>query len=87
MDYDFYLVNVKKSTFEDGTSNEISTDNETPKLYLKDLVKIQLDTFVITHGSFTSVIGEFFFFVFFFFCLFISSCCVYFLNGPRRNSV
>lgn len=62
IEYNFYLVNVKRSTVEEGVSNEPSAESEIPKLYLKALTKIQLDTFVITHGPFTSVIGLFFFF-------------------------
>lgn len=58
MEYCFYLVNVKRSTVEEGASNEPSSESEIPKLYLKALTRIQLDTFVITHGPFTSVIGE-----------------------------
>lgn len=50
-------MNVKRSTVEEGALNEPSTDSEIPKLYLKALTKIQIDTFVITHGPFTSVIG------------------------------
>ncbi len=58
IEYNFYLVNVKRSTVEEGASNEPSTESDIPKLYLKALTRIQLDTFVITHGPFTSVIGE-----------------------------
>ena len=57
MFYNFYLVSVKRSTIEEGASNEPSTESEIPKLYLKVFTKIQLDSFVITHGPFTSVIG------------------------------
>lgn len=56
IDYNFYLVNVKRSSIEEGVSNEPSAESEVPKLYLKVFTKIQLDTFVITHGAFTSVI-------------------------------
>lgn len=59
IEYNFYLVNVKRSTVEEGALNEPSTESEIPKLYLKALTKIQIDTFVITHGPFTSVIGMF----------------------------
>lgn len=57
MEYNFYLVEVKRSTIKESATNEPCNENESPKLYLKALTKIQLDTFVITHGSFTSVIG------------------------------
>lgn len=59
IDFNFYLVNVKRSTVEEGASTEPSNESEIPKLYLKALNKIQLDTFVITHGPFTSVIGTY----------------------------
>lgn len=59
IEYNFYLVNVKRSTVEEGALNEPSADSEIPKLYLKALTKIQIDTFVITHGPFTSVIGTY----------------------------
>ncbi|XP_065205637.1 mediator of RNA polymerase II transcription subunit 14 [Planococcus citri] len=57
MEYGFYLLEVKRTTIKENASNEPPcSENDAPKLYLKAFTKIQLDTFVITHGSFTSVI-------------------------------
>lgn len=59
MEYNFHLLHVKRSTLEEGLSNETSAESDIPKLYLKAMTLIQLDSFVMTHGPFTSVIGSF----------------------------
>ncbi|XP_065213759.1 mediator of RNA polymerase II transcription subunit 14-like isoform X2 [Planococcus citri] len=56
MEYGFYLIHVKRSTVKENVSNDPCEENEAPKLYLKAFAKIQLDTFVVTHGFSTSVI-------------------------------
>ncbi|XP_044010712.1 mediator of RNA polymerase II transcription subunit 14 isoform X2 [Aphidius gifuensis] len=53
----FYLVVVKPSSIEDDP-NDDSIETEIPKMYLKVQSLIEFDTFVITHGPFTSVDSE-----------------------------
>lgn len=53
----FYLSVVKHSSIEDDPSDE-SVEREIPKMYLKVLTIIEFDSFVITHGPFTSVDGK-----------------------------
>ncbi|XP_008554086.1 mediator of RNA polymerase II transcription subunit 14 [Microplitis demolitor] len=50
----FYLAVVKPSSIEDDPHDE-SIETEIPKMYLKVQSLIEFDTFVITHGPFTSV--------------------------------
>lgn len=52
----FYLAVVKQSSIEDNP-NDDTIETEIPKLYLKVLTLLQFDTFVVTHGPFTSVDG------------------------------
>jgi hypothetical protein len=47
---------VKHSSIEDDPHDD-SIETEIPKMYLKVLTLIEFDTFVITHGPFTSVDG------------------------------
>lgn len=57
----FYLAVVKHSSIEDNP-NDDSIETEIPKMYLKVQTLIEFDTFVTTHGPFTSVDGEHFVF-------------------------
>ncbi|XP_072757173.1 mediator of RNA polymerase II transcription subunit 14 isoform X3 [Anoplolepis gracilipes] len=50
----FYLAAVKHSSIEDDPHDD-SIETEIPKMYLKVQSLIEFDTFVITHGPFTSV--------------------------------
>ncbi|XP_043274195.1 mediator of RNA polymerase II transcription subunit 14 isoform X2 [Venturia canescens] len=50
----FYLAVVKHSSIEDDPHDE-TIETEIPKMYLKVQSLIEFDTFVITHGPFTSV--------------------------------
>jgi len=50
----FYLAVVKHSSIEDDPHDD-SIETEIPKMYLKVQSLIEFDTFVITHGPFTSV--------------------------------
>lgn len=50
----FYLAVVKHSSIEDDPHDD-SIEAEIPKMYLKVQTLIEFDTFVITHGPFTSV--------------------------------
>ncbi|KAI4496983.1 hypothetical protein M0802_007931 [Mischocyttarus mexicanus] len=50
----FYLAVVKHSSIEDDPHDD-SIETEIPKMYLKVQTLIEFDTFVITHGPFTSV--------------------------------
>ncbi|XP_032682223.1 mediator of RNA polymerase II transcription subunit 14 isoform X1 [Odontomachus brunneus] len=50
----FYLAVVKHSTVEDDLHDD-NIETEIPKMYLKVQSLIEFDTFVITHGPFTSV--------------------------------
>lgn len=52
----FYLALVKHSSIEDDPHDD-TIETEIPKMYLKVLTLIEFDTFVITHGPFTSVDG------------------------------
>ncbi|XP_046477470.1 mediator of RNA polymerase II transcription subunit 14 isoform X1 [Neodiprion pinetum] len=54
IDCSFYLAVVKHSSIEDDPHDD-SIETEIPKMYLKLLTLIEFDTFVITHGPFTSV--------------------------------
>lgn len=51
------MVVVKHSSIEDNP-NDDSIETEIPKVYLKVQSLIELDTFVATHGAFTSVDGN-----------------------------
>ncbi|XP_015606309.1 mediator of RNA polymerase II transcription subunit 14 isoform X2 [Cephus cinctus] len=53
----FYLAVVKHSSIEDDPHDD-SIETEIPKMYLKVQSLIEFDTFVITHGPFTSVDSE-----------------------------
>ncbi|XP_072757172.1 mediator of RNA polymerase II transcription subunit 14 isoform X2 [Anoplolepis gracilipes] len=53
----FYLAAVKHSSIEDDPHDD-SIETEIPKMYLKVQSLIEFDTFVITHGPFTSVDSE-----------------------------
>lgn len=57
LDFSFYLAVVKHSSIEDNPDDE-SIEVEIPKVYLKVQSLIELDTFVATHGPFTSVDGN-----------------------------
>ncbi|XP_012256588.1 mediator of RNA polymerase II transcription subunit 14 isoform X2 [Athalia rosae] len=57
IDCSFYLAVVKHSSIEDDPHDD-SIETEIPKMYLKLLTLIEFDTFVITHGPFTSVDSE-----------------------------
>ncbi|KAK0164402.1 hypothetical protein PV328_003035 [Microctonus aethiopoides] len=50
----FYLAVVKPSSIDDDPHDE-NIETEIPKMYLKLQSLIEFDTFVITHGPFTSV--------------------------------
>lgn len=54
----FYLAVVKHSSIEDDPHDD-SIEAEIPKMYLKVLTLIEFDTFVTTHGPFTSVDGKY----------------------------
>ncbi|XP_034941406.1 mediator of RNA polymerase II transcription subunit 14 [Chelonus insularis] len=54
IEFSFYLAVVKPSSIEDDPHDE-SIETEIPKMYLKVQSLIEFDTFVITHGPFTSV--------------------------------
>ncbi|XP_053982530.1 mediator of RNA polymerase II transcription subunit 14 isoform X1 [Hylaeus anthracinus] len=53
----FHLAVVKHSSVEDDLQDD-SIETEIPKMYLKVQSLIEFDTFVITHGPFTSVDSE-----------------------------
>ena len=53
----FYLAVVKHSSVEEDPHDD-SIETEIPKMYLKVQSLIEFDTFVITHGPFTSVDTE-----------------------------
>ncbi|XP_066584073.1 mediator of RNA polymerase II transcription subunit 14 isoform X2 [Prorops nasuta] len=53
----FYMAVVKHSSIEDDPHDD-SIEAEIPKMYLKVQTLIEFDTFVITHGPFTSVDNE-----------------------------
>lgn len=50
----FYMAVVKHSSIE-GDPHDDSIEAEIPKMYLKVQSLIEFDTFVTTHGPFTSV--------------------------------
>lgn len=50
----FYMAVVKHSSI-DGDPNDDNIEAEIPKMYLKVQSLIEFDTFVTTHGPFTSV--------------------------------
>ncbi|XP_015120340.1 mediator of RNA polymerase II transcription subunit 14 isoform X1 [Diachasma alloeum] len=50
----FYMASVKPSSAENNSQDE-NIESEIPKMYLKLQSLIEFDTFVITHGPFTSV--------------------------------
>ncbi|KAI4459735.1 mediator complex subunit [Holotrichia oblita] len=54
IDCSFYLAVVKHSSIEDNPDDE-TIETEIPKVYLKVQTLIEFDTFVATHGPFTSV--------------------------------
>lgn len=57
IDFVFYLAVVKHSSIEDNPDDD-SIEAEIPKVYLKLQSLIELDTFVVTHGPYTSVDGK-----------------------------
>lgn len=57
IDFVFYLAVVKHSSIEDNPDDD-SIEVEIPKVYLKLQSLIELDTFVVTHGPYTSVDGK-----------------------------
>lgn len=59
IDCSFYLAVVKQSSIEDNPDDE-TIETEIPKVYLKVQTLIEFDTFVVTHGPFTSIDGMFF---------------------------
>lgn len=59
VDCSFYLAVVKHSSIEDNPDDE-SIETEIPKVYLKLQTLIEFDTFVVTHGPFTSIDGKFY---------------------------
>ncbi|XP_054267906.1 mediator of RNA polymerase II transcription subunit 14-like [Macrosteles quadrilineatus] len=54
MECNFYLAVVKHSSIEDSPHDD-TIETEIPKMYLRVLTLIEFDTFVTTHGPFTSV--------------------------------
>lgn len=48
---------VKHSSIEDNP-NDDTIETEIPKVYLKVQTLIEFDTFVATHGPFTSIDGK-----------------------------
>ncbi|KAF4526396.1 hypothetical protein B566_EDAN012686 [Ephemera danica] len=50
----FYLAMVKPSSIEDNPDDD-SVETDIPKTYLKVQSLVELDSFVVTHGPFTSV--------------------------------
>ncbi|CAH1996692.1 unnamed protein product [Acanthoscelides obtectus] len=57
IDCAFYMTVVKHSSFEDNPDDD-SIETEIPKVYLKIQTLIEFDTFVSTHGPFTSIDGS-----------------------------
>lgn len=57
VDCNFYLAVVKHSSIEDDP-NDDTIEPEIPKMYLKVLTLIEFDTFVTTHGPFTTIDGN-----------------------------
>ncbi|KAF2885129.1 hypothetical protein ILUMI_21063 [Ignelater luminosus] len=57
VDFSFYLAVVKHSSIEDNPDDD-TIEVEIPKVYLKVQSLIELDTFVVTHGAYTSVDGD-----------------------------
>lgn len=57
IDFSFYLAVVKHSSIEDNPDDD-SIETEIPRVYLKVQTLIEFDTFVSTHGPFTSVSGN-----------------------------
>ncbi|XP_028152767.1 mediator of RNA polymerase II transcription subunit 14 isoform X2 [Diabrotica virgifera virgifera] len=56
LDFLFYLAVVKHSSIDDSPDDD-SIEAEAPKVFLKVQTLIEFDTFVSTHGPFTSVSG------------------------------
>ncbi|CAH1119203.1 unnamed protein product [Phaedon cochleariae] len=56
IDCNFYLAVVKHSSIEDNP-NDDTIETEIPKVYLKIQTLIEFDSFVTTHGPFTSISG------------------------------
>ncbi|KAK5650997.1 hypothetical protein RI129_002026 [Pyrocoelia pectoralis] len=54
VDFAFYLAVVKHSSIEDNPDDD-NIEAEIPKVYLKVQSLIELDTFVVTHGPYTTV--------------------------------
>jgi mediator of RNA polymerase II transcription subunit 14 len=54
VDCAFYMAVVKPSSIEDNPDDD-SIETEIPKVYLKVQTLIEFDTFVATHGPFTSI--------------------------------
>lgn len=57
VDCNFYLAVVKHSSIEDDPHDD-AIESEIPKMYLKVLTLIEFDTFVTTHGPFTTIDGK-----------------------------
>lgn len=60
----FFLAVVKQSSIEDNPHDD-TIETEIPKMYLRVLTLLQFDTFIVTHGPFTSVDGMYIYFQFF----------------------
>lgn len=54
IDIQFYMAVVKQSSIEDNPEDD-TIETEIPKMYLKVLTLIEFDSFVITHGPYTSI--------------------------------
>lgn len=57
MSCNFYLAMVKPSSIEDKPDDE-TVETDIPKTYLRVQSLVELDSFVVTHGPFTSVDGK-----------------------------
>lgn len=57
IDCNFYMAVVKHSSIEDNP-NDDTIETEIPKVYLKVQTLIEFDSFVATHGPFTSIDGD-----------------------------
>ncbi|XP_066259212.1 mediator of RNA polymerase II transcription subunit 14 isoform X2 [Euwallacea similis] len=58
IDCSFYMCVVKHSSIEDDPKDE-TIETEIPKVFLKVQTLIEFDSFVATHGPFTSIDGSF----------------------------
>jgi len=59
MDYNFYLVYVKKASVEENEEATSSSSSTTPKFYLRPVIVLPFDSFTCIHGPFTAVDGKF----------------------------